>query len=141
MAVMMAKFTGANLIHDVGYMESGLTGSYEMIVLTDELVAMTNHLMKGIDVNDETLMVDELDRVGPGGHFLETDATRAHYREFWFPKLLDRRIRPQWLAAGGTTLGQRLNTRVKKIIRDYQPEPLAPEKKQKIKEILATVWD
>lgn len=141
MAVMMAKFTGANLIHDVGYMESGLTGSYEMIVLTDELVAMTHHLMKGIDVNDETLMVDELHRVGPGGHFLETEATRAHYREFWFPKLLDRKIRPQWLAAGSTTLGQRLNARVRKIIKDYQPEPLAPEKKLKVKEILATVWD
>ena len=64
LSVMMAKLTGANLIHDVGYMESGLTGSYEMIVLTDELVAMTNHLMKGIDVNDETLLVEELDRVG-----------------------------------------------------------------------------
>jgi len=141
MAVMMAKFTGANLIHDVGYMESGLTGSYEMIVLTDELVAMANHLMKGIDVNEETLMVDELHRVGPGGHFLETEATRAHYREFWFPKLFDRRIRPQWLAAGSTTLGQRLNAKVKKIIKDYRPEPLAPEKGQKVKEILATVWN
>jgi len=141
MAVMMAKFTGANLIHDVGYMESGLTGSYEMIVLTDELVAMANHLMKGIDVNEETLMVDELHRVGPGGHFLETEATRAHYREFWFPKLFYRRIRPQWLAAGSTTLGQRLNAKVKKIIKDYRPEPLAPEKGQKVKEILATVWN
>ena len=140
LSVMMAKLTGANLIHDVGYMESGLTGSYEMIVLTDELVAMTNHLMKGIDVNDETLLVEELDRVGPGGNFLDTDATRAHYRDFWFPKLLDRKIRPNWLASGGTTLGQRLNAKTRKIIKEHKPVPLAPEKKQKVQEILAGVW-
>ena len=141
LSVMMAKLTGANLIHDVGYMESGLTGSYEMIVLTDELVAMSNHLMKGIDVDDETLLVEELDRVGPGGNFLDTDATRAHYRDFWFPKLLDRKIRPNWQAAGGTTLGQRLNAKTRKIIKEHKPVPLAPEKKQKVQEILAGVWN
>ena len=68
LAVMMAKLSGANLIHDVGYVESGLTISFEMIVLTDELVAMTDHLMKGIDISDEMLMLDEIDSVGPGGH-------------------------------------------------------------------------
>ena len=85
LSVMMAKLTGANLIHDVGYMESGLTGSYEMIVLTDELVAMTNHLMKGIDVNDETLLVEELDRVGPGGNFLDTDRRAPTTASFGSP--------------------------------------------------------
>ena len=137
LSVMMAKLTGANLIHDVGYMESGLTASYEMIVLTDELVAMTDHLMKGIEVSDQTLLIDELDRVGPGGQFLDTDETRAHYRDFWFPRLLDRRIRPNWLAAGGTTLGGRLNAKVKRIIKDHKPKPLAAEKRQRVQEILA----
>jgi trimethylamine--corrinoid protein Co-methyltransferase len=76
LSVVMAKFSGANLIHDVGYMESGLTGSYEMIVLTDELVALADHMTQGIEVSAATTLVDELDRVGPGGHFLETDTTR-----------------------------------------------------------------
>jgi len=140
LSVMMAKFSGANLIHDVGYMESGLTTSYEMIVLTDELVAMTDHMMKGIEVSDETLLVDELHAVGPGGQFVGTDATRKHYRDFWFPKLLDRKIRPQWLAAGGTTLGQRLNAKTRKLIKEHKPQPLAGEQQQKVQEILATVW-
>ena len=65
LSVIMAKFSGGNLIDDVGYMESGLTTSYEMIALTDELVAMTDNMVKGIEVNDETLLVDEIDRVGP----------------------------------------------------------------------------
>ncbi|MEJ2557226.1 MAG: trimethylamine methyltransferase family protein [Anaerolineae bacterium] len=137
LSVLMAKLSGANLIHDVGYMESGLTTSLEMIVLTDELVAMTDHLMKGIEVSDDTLMLDEVDRVGPGGHFLSTEQTLKRFREFWFPGLLDRKRRPEWLEAGGTTLGQRLNARVKEIIQEHQPEPLEPEKRRQVQEILA----
>ncbi len=137
LSVTMAKVSGANLVHDVGYMESGLTTSFEMIVLTDELVAMTDHLMKGIRVSSETMMVDELDNVGPGGQFVATEETLRRFRDFWFPSLLDRRTRPEWLEAGATTLGQRLNARVKEMIRDYQPEPLNRSEKAKIQEILA----
>ncbi|MDY7078975.1 MAG: trimethylamine methyltransferase family protein [Chloroflexota bacterium] len=137
LSVIMAKFSGANLVHDVGYMESGLTTSFEMIVLTDELVGMMDHIMKGIKVSDDTLLVDELDRAGPGGHFLDTEETLNRFRDFWFPGLLDRKIRPQWLDAGGTTLGQRLNARVKEIVEEHRPRPLDPEKKQKVQEILA----
>jgi trimethylamine--corrinoid protein Co-methyltransferase len=137
LSVLMAKLSGANLIHDVGYMESGLTTSYEMIVLTDELVAMTDHIMKGIEVNDDTLMLDELHKVGPGGYFLDTEQTLKRFRDFWFPGLLDRRRRLQWLEAGATTLGQRLTARVKEIIKEHQPRPLDPDKKQKVQEILA----
>ncbi len=137
LSVLMAKLSGANLIHDVGYMESGLTTSFEMIALTDELVAMTDHMMKGIEVSDDTLMLDEVDRVGPGGHFLSTEQTLKRFREFWFPGLLDRNRRPEWLEAGGTTLGQRLNARVKEIIQEHQPEPLEPEKRRQVQEILA----
>jgi len=137
LSVLMARFSGANLIHDVGYMESGLTTSYEMIVLTDELVAMTDHVMKGIEVSDDTLMLDELDEVGPGGHFLDTEQTLKGFRDFWFPGLLNRQRRLQWLEAGATTLIQRLSTRVKEIIKEHQPRPLDPDKKQKVQEILA----
>jgi trimethylamine--corrinoid protein Co-methyltransferase len=138
LAVVMARLSGANLVHDVGYMESGLTTSFEMIVLTDELVGMTNHLMRGIDVSDETLMVHELDDVGPGGQFIDREETLKRFREFWFPGLLDRRTRPEWLAAGGVTLGQKLRERVQEILRGHQPRPLALDKKRKITQILAS---
>jgi trimethylamine--corrinoid protein Co-methyltransferase len=137
LSVMMARFSGGNLIHDVGYMESGLTGSYEMIVLTDELIAMTDHLLKGIDISDDTLMLDELHSVGPGGHFMDTAQTLERFREFWYPGLLDRSRRETWLASGATTLGQRLNARVKEIIEEHRPQPLTEDKRQQIQEILA----
>ena len=137
LSVIMAKLSGANLIHDVGYMESGLTTSFEMIVLTDELVAMTDNLIKGIEVSDDTLMLDELDQVGPGGHFLDTKETLGRFRDFWYPSLLDRKRRPRWLEAGATTLGQRLTARVLEIIKEHQTKPLDAEKKQKVQAILA----
>jgi len=137
LSVMMAKFSGANLIHDVGYMESGLTCSFEMIVLTDELIALTDNLMKGIEINEDTLMLDEIDQVGPGGHFLNTQQTLGRFKDFWYPSLLDRSLRPTWLNAGATTLGERLTGRVKEIIKEHQPQPLDSDKKSQVQEILA----
>jgi len=61
----------------------------------------------------------------------------SRFRDFWYPGLLDRKRRVQWLQAGSVTLGQRLNARVKEIIKEYQPKPLEPDKKQKVQEILA----
>lgn len=137
LSVLMAKLSGANLIHDVGYVESGLTASLEMIVLTDELVALADNLMKGIEINDETLMLDEIHEVGPGGHFMDTDQTLKRFRDFWYPSLLDRGRREQWVEAGGTTLGQRLNARVKEILKEHQPRPLDADRKRQLQEILA----
>jgi trimethylamine--corrinoid protein Co-methyltransferase len=137
LSVLMAKLSGANLIHDVGYLESGLTTSFEMIVLTDELVALTDNLMKGIEIDDETLLLDEIDTVGPGGHFMDTDQTLKRFRDFWYPSLLDRGRREQWLAEGAMTLGQRLNTRVREIVQEHRPKPLQEKRKQQLQDILA----
>jgi trimethylamine--corrinoid protein Co-methyltransferase len=110
--------------------------SLEMIVLTDELISLADNFMKGIDVSEDTLMLDEIHAVGPGGHFLETTETLKHFREYWDPGLLDRSRRKQWLDAGEKTLGQRLNARVREILAEHRAEPLAAEKKAKLQEVL-----
>jgi trimethylamine--corrinoid protein Co-methyltransferase len=137
LSVMMAKMSGGNLIHDVGYMESGLTSSFEMIVLTDELVALADNFIKGIEISDETLMLDEIHQVGPGGHFMDTEATLSRFRDFWYPSLLDRNRRDAWLASGSTTLGERLKERVTKILSEHQAKPLDPEARRQVQAILA----
>jgi len=136
LSVLMAKLTGANLIHDVGYMESGLTGSFEMIVLTDELVAMTGSLINGIEVSEETMMLDELDRVGPGGHFLNTDATMERFQDFWYPDLMSREIRETWIERGATTMRDRLREKVNDKLGEHDVAPLSPEKKERLEAIL-----
>jgi trimethylamine--corrinoid protein Co-methyltransferase len=104
-----------------------------------ELVALADNLMEGIEITDETLMLDEIHEVGPGGHFMDADQTYNRFRAFWYPGLLSRHNRPEWLAEGGTTLGQRLTVRVHEIIRDHQPQPLETAKKRKLQEVLAQV--
>jgi trimethylamine--corrinoid protein Co-methyltransferase len=139
LSVLMAKLNGGNLIHDVGYMESGLTLSYEMIVLTDELIAMCDNLIKGIEITPETMLLDEVHQVGPGGHFLNTEETMSRFRSFWYPGLLDRMRRETWLENGGQSLGERLRKRVKEILAAHQPRPLAEDKVAGIQEILGKV--
>lgn len=136
LSIMMAKMTGANLVHDVGYLESGLTGSFEMIVLSDELIGLADHLMKGIEITPETLMLDELDEIGPGGHFLNTPTTHARFRDFWYPELLSRDIRESWESDGKKPLGVLLNQKVKTLIDEHQPEPLADDVKKELDQIL-----
>jgi trimethylamine--corrinoid protein Co-methyltransferase len=108
-----------------------------MIVFTDELVALADNLMKGIEINNETLMLDEIHSVGPGGHFMDTEQTLTRFRDFWYPSLLDRGRREQWLAEGATTLGQRLNTRVREIVKEHRPKPLDTAVRDRLWEIVA----
>lgn len=137
LSVLTARLSGSNLIHDVGYMESGLTCSFEMIVLTDELIDMTRHFMKGIPVNPDTLMLDEIDQVGPGGHFLNSEQTLNRFRDFWYPSLLDRGLRAAWLKNGAKTLGERLTGRVHEILAGHQPEPLDTAIREELQGIVA----
>jgi trimethylamine--corrinoid protein Co-methyltransferase len=82
-------------------------------------------------------MLDEIHHVGPGGHFMDTEQTLHRFRDFWYPDLLDRQRREGWLAAGSTTLGQRLTARVREIVKEHRPQPLDPEQVQQLQEIVA----
>jgi trimethylamine--corrinoid protein Co-methyltransferase len=86
--VQLAAQAGGNLVHDMGYIESGLTASYEMLVTMDEVAGLVGRLMGGIEISEETLALDLIDQVGPGGHFLGEAHTVRHFRENWYPTLL-----------------------------------------------------
>lgn len=132
MSVMMARFSGANLIHDVGYMESGLATSLEMVALTDELVDMTKHMMGGIPVNKNTLMLEQIQEAGHGGDFLGTEETVNYFRDYWEPRFFDRAQRENWEENGSPTTKDRLNDKVKNIIQNYEPKKLSSEKVNEI---------
>jgi len=61
---------GADLIHDVGYIDSGLTQCFESMVLADEVLAMVKRLREGIKVDDDHLAVETIAGVGAGGNYL-----------------------------------------------------------------------
>jgi trimethylamine--corrinoid protein Co-methyltransferase len=124
-SIAMAGLSGANLIHDVGYLGSGLIGSFDMLVMSDEIIGMVKRMLRGILVDDENLALEVIDRVGPEGHFLSDEHTYDHFRaNFWFPSLLDRHNWEEWEAAGSRTLQQRVRERVIDLIENHQPRPL-----------------
>jgi len=136
-SIATAALSGASLIHDVGYIESGLVGSYDMLVMSNEIIGMVKRIMGGIPVNEETLAVDVIAEVGPGGHFLGEKHTFRHFREFWQPELIDRAKVDDWEAAGSKTLGDRVHEKVINLIETYEPEPIPEDVEAKLKEIIA----
>ena len=135
--MLVAALSGGNLVHDVGYIDNGLTASFEMLVAMNETAGLVKRLMGGVEVNDDTLAVDVIDQVGPGGHFLGEEHTRRHFRANWFPRLFDRNPYEMWKADGATTLFERANARVKEILDTHQPQPLAADTQARLKDIIA----
>jgi len=134
-SVMVALLTRTNLVHDVGYLEAGLTTSPEMIVFTSEVIAMMRHFMPGIKLDAEALALEAIHRVGPGGDFLTDEHTLDHFRELWQPSLFDRQRASGWRASGAKRLGDRLREKTLAIMDSHQPEPLSDAIREEIQVI------
>jgi trimethylamine--corrinoid protein Co-methyltransferase len=136
LSVAVALLAGNNLVHDVGYLEAGLTTSPEMVVFTAEMISMLRHFMQGMVLDSEALALEVIHKVGPGGDFLTAKHTLKHFRELWQPGLFDRGRAEEWVAAGSKRLGARLRERTLGIIEGHKPEPLPGTVRQQIREIL-----
>jgi trimethylamine--corrinoid protein Co-methyltransferase len=125
--IATSALIGGNMIHDVGYIESGLTSSPEMMVASDEIIDMVKRIMRGIPVTDATKALDVMEVVGPGGHFLDQDHTYERFKtEIWRPKLIDRQVWENWELSGGKNFQQRVHERVIEIL-ETETEPLLDE--------------
>jgi trimethylamine--corrinoid protein Co-methyltransferase len=135
--ILTTALAGGNLSHDVGYIEYGLTASMEMTVLNDEIIGLVRRILGGIDVSEETMAVDLIDQVGPGGHFLNEEHTLRHFRENWYPSLFDRSSHATWLEKGGLPYGELANRRVRSILESHRPEPLSEDIRAAVSAIVA----
>jgi trimethylamine---corrinoid protein Co-methyltransferase len=124
LSLLTETLCGSNLVHDVGYLESGLTYSLEQLAMCDDFIGYVKRFMEGVDVSDEALALDVIDEVGPEGNFMGEPHTSRHFREDWIPSLFDRQNRDGWMAEGGKNMRERANERVRKILEEHRPEPL-----------------
>jgi trimethylamine--corrinoid protein Co-methyltransferase len=125
--ILWTALSGANLVHDVGYIESGLTCSPEMMVVGDEIIGFVRRLLSGIALTPETLALDVIDKVGPGGNYLAHKHTRNHFREMWLPRVFDRRMYQSWETAGRPTAHQSARELAREIVANHEVPPLAEE--------------
>jgi trimethylamine--corrinoid protein Co-methyltransferase len=136
LTLMVNALSGSHIVHDLGYLESGLCYSLAQLAVCDEILGWLAHMIQGVEVSDETLALDVIDQVGPDGQFFEEEHTLAHFRERWYPTLFDRNNHDNWLAKGGKTLEQRAAERVEKILAEHKPEPLSQDVAQSLHAIV-----
>lgn len=124
--MLINALCGGHIMHDCGYLESGLTGSLVQLAICNEVVSWIRHACQPVEISAETLALDLIDQVGPDGQFLKLPHTRRHMRERWYPVLFDRDNYNGWLAKGGKTLAERAAEQVADILARHQCEPLSP---------------
>lgn len=133
MSCLMSGLSGANLVHDIGLMDQATVSCPEILLLADEIIGMVQKILKGIDVNEETLALDVIDEVASGKDFLSHRHTFEHFRDFWVPTLFDRSV----LQKGQTlpSLSERLNEKARDVIENHQVPPLPDDKVKALLEL------
>jgi trimethylamine---corrinoid protein Co-methyltransferase len=114
---------GGTLLHDVGYLESGMLSSYEALVMGDEFAGYTRASMQEVPADDAAFLIAEVAEVGPGGSYLGRSSTRKVTRGWWRSELFDGSNFSQWQASGAHTFGDRLRARTTELLAAI-PEPV-----------------
>jgi trimethylamine--corrinoid protein Co-methyltransferase len=135
-SVTLALQGGNNLVHDVGYLETGRTASPENMVFTNEVISMMRRTLSGFSLDEESLALDLIDTVGPDGDFLTTEHTYEHFRQLWRPQLFSRLNCDAWVEGGARRLGDQLRDRTVSIMEEHRPEPLPASVVEEIDYIL-----
>ena len=133
---LLPALAGANLIYGLGMLESGVTIDYAQLVMDAEFARMVKYVVPGIAVNDETLSVDVIAEIGPFGDFLSHDDTYKGMRTQSQSRLIDRRVREDWTAAGSTTVYERALAEARRILETHEPQPLPDDVAAELKAII-----
>ena len=136
--LLISALTGADLVHNAGLMYHGIVVSPELLVLANEIIDMVNVLKGGIEINDETLPLDLIERLGPSSDYLSESHTLKHFRKFWVPKIFDRSmVRKE----GVKDCEQLLNQRTIEILETHQPKPVSDDLVKELKKVEKTWFD
>lgn len=128
MSLWGAVMGHANLVnHAAGWLEAGLTASFEKLIIDAEMLQMIAEYLRPIEVNDDELAVDAIAEVGPGGHHFGTAHTLERYEHaFYTPLLSARQNFESWQEAGSPDTAKRANATWKQMLSEYQQPALDP---------------
>lgn len=136
LTLMSETLAGGNIIHDLGYLESGLTFSFAQLLICSEIVRWIKGYSKPIRVDKEALALDLIAERGVEGQYLDTDHTRQHFRERWYPDIFERKTFDMWTREGGKSLGKRAAERAEQLISEHEPEPLPRDVTRRLRKIV-----
>jgi len=133
---MTALMHGANIVHDVGFMDAGLQGSLQVMAISNEIIGFLRAATAGITVSEETLALDVIDELGPTGNYLAHAHTLRHYKEPYYSRLIDKNPYSVWEKRGSTTMEQRAAKMVDTLLSKHQAAPLPEDVQQGIRRIV-----
>lgn len=134
MSSLLVAMSGANYIHDIaGLMEFDLTVSYEKMVIDNEILGMNQRVLRGMEVNDETLGLDMILEKGPGENYISERHTVEHMRdEFFTPDLSNRKDRADY------SPDDNAEARARKVVENVRSEEKASKLSADLREEIAT---
>ncbi len=138
MGMLMNALSGITMNQSQGTMASGLYGSVEQLVICDEMIHMIKRVLRGFEVNADTLALEVIRNVGPGGSFMMEDHSLKHFREeSFFPDLFRRQSIDDWLTRGGKPISVMAHERVEDILARGKKRILSPQQEKALEQALA----
>lgn len=139
MSIWAATMGQANMVmHGAGWLEGGLCASYEKLIIDAEMLQMMQKILQPLEISEDSLGIEAIKDVGPGGHFFGTAHTLARYETaFYAPMISDWSNFENWTDGGSKTATERANGLYKKLLASYQPPELEKTRKDKIDEFVA----
>ncbi|MFN8382312.1 MAG: trimethylamine methyltransferase family protein [Anaerolineales bacterium] len=138
MSSFMASVVMSDMLLGCGFLHGSRIWSFAEMMMDCEMFSIVHKMMGGIEVNDETLAMESIANVGPGGHYLAQKHTRNHMRELFMPKFMDRRPYSEWETKKDDARDWAL-TRARKILKEHQPDPLDERISQELERIIKSV--
>jgi trimethylamine--corrinoid protein Co-methyltransferase len=138
MSSFMASVVMSDMLLGCGFLHGSRIWSYAEMMLDCEIFSIVHKMMQGIIVDEETLALDAIAAVGPGGHFLAQKHTRKHMRDIFLPQFMDRRPYSEWETKKDDARDWAL-AKARKTLNEHQPDPLDPKISEEMATIIKTV--
>jgi trimethylamine--corrinoid protein Co-methyltransferase len=138
LSTFMASLVMSDMLLGVGFLHGSRIWSYAEMLMDCEIYSIVRQMMQGIVVDDETLALDVIRAVGPGGNFLTQKHTRRHMRELFVPQYMDRRPYNEWQERRDGAVDW-ATAKARQILETHQPEPLEAGLSAELQRIIASV--
>lgn len=137
LSATLSALAGANILFGCGVLEQGLTFDHAKLIMDAEMIRMIQIAIKGITITDETLDMDVIHEVGPGGSYITHDHTLSAMRSQSHARLFDRRSRDVWMEhTGGQPIRERAYEAAISILKNHNPIPLPQGIPETMREIV-----
>lgn len=138
-SLVLGALAGADMFGHAGICGTDHGASLSWLLIDNELMAYVKRVVHGFEVTPETLAIEVIHAVGPGGNYLAEEHTLRHFRkEIWLPSpVWTRQTWEGWEEEGRTSMGQRAAAEVRRILATHQPAPIDEKLAQEIDRIVA----